>query len=173
MAIIIMPFHRRNFGNSKRPIVSNKNEQVSTNIGVAAAVATTVVLATQVNDYIGTPNTCPIGASISSMFIHVDIQPQATAGVIDWYLAKAKTGEVAALPVPGAVAGDINRNKVFHEEHGLPGVFNNGASPNTTKMVFVVPKRYRRMSETDQWILRARCSTAYDFCVQAIYKFYQ
>lgn len=164
---------RNRFGNSKRPIVSNKNEAVNTSIGVGAAVLTTVILANQINDYTGVPVDVPIGANISSMFIHVDIQPQAVVGVIDWYIAKAKASEVGNLPVPGGVAGHIMRNKIFHEEHGLPGVFNNGSPPNTTKMVFVVPKKFRRMSETDQWVLVLRCSTAYDACVQAIYKFYQ
>lgn len=163
----------RGFNSSKRPINSNKNSTLKTSIGVAAGVLDVFKFAATTNDYTGVATDVPIGSSLNSFFIHVNIQPQAAVGVIDWYLAKVKNSEIGNLPVPGAVGGAIMRNKIFHEEHGLPGVFNNGASPNATKMVFVVPKRFRRMSEDDIWVIQARCSTAYDYCAQVIYKFYQ
>lgn len=157
---------------SRRPINSVKNIQDSTVIGVAAGVRSNVVLATAVNDYTGVANTVPIGAKVSSIYIFWQCQPQAAQGQVDMYIFK-RPNAVAGFPAPGATGGNALRKWILHEEKGIPGVFNNGASPLTYRSVIRVPKGMQRFAEGDSIEIEFVCSTAYDGCVKAIYKFYQ
>ncbi len=140
-------------------------------LGVAAAVVTIVNIAITVNTYAGLVTDVPIGAKVSSIYYFIQVQPQAAAGVVDFFISKRPNNVV--LPVPGATGGDVNRKFIFHEEKGTPGVFNNGSPPSTFRGVVRIPKGRQRFAEGDNVSVRLRCSTAYDACVKAIYKFYQ
>lgn len=164
---------RRRRGLRLRPINSVKNIVDSTNIGVAAGVTTDVDLAIAVNTYAGAVTDVPIGAKVSHVYLFFQIQPQAAQGNVDAFIAKAEGSIVAALPVPGATGGSSHRRFILHEEKGIPGVFNNGSPPLTFRGVIKIPKGRQRFGENDFLRLRLRCSTAYDTCVKAIYKFYQ
>lgn len=153
------------------PINSVKNIVDNTSIGVAAATTTTVSLGTAVNNYTGAVNQVPIGAKVSSIYLFFQIQPQATVGVIDAFVIKRPLGVTA--PVPGVTGGDVARRFILHEEKGIPGIFNNGASPATFRGVIKIPKGRMRFGEGDELEVHLRCSTAYDACVKCIYKFYQ
>jgi len=166
--------YRRRLNLSKRPINSVKNIVDSTNIGVAAGVTTDVVLGDAVNNYAGAVTEIPIGARVSAVYLFLQIQPQAAQGNVDWYFAKVPRGATfVSMPVPGATGGNPDRKLIYHEEKGIPGTFNNGASPLTFRGVIKIPKMRQRMGEDDRFGVRFRCSTAYDACVKCIYKFYQ
>ncbi len=162
---------RRGRGLALRPINSVKNIVDSVAIGVAAGVVTTVNTGIVVNDYAGAVTDIPIGAKVSSIYYFVQIQPQAAVGVVDFYFTKRPNNVV--MPVPGVTGGSVNRKFIFHEEKGVPGVFNNGSPPLTFRGVIRIPKGRQRSAEADVHSVILRCSTAYDSCVKAIYKFYQ
>lgn len=162
----------RRGSNYKRPINSIKNILDATSIGVAGAVNTTIDLITTVNSYAGGAIEVPTGAVVRAVYVFIQIIPQAAQGICDFYIAKADAATVAVLPVPGVTGGDPQRRFILHEEHGLPGVFNNGAAPLTFRGVIKLPRGRQRIGEGDRMVVVGRCSTAYDFCVKAIYKFY-
>lgn len=141
----------------------------TTTIGVAAGTQTVVAVATAVNTYAGTVGTCPIGATIEGIYLFFQIQPQAAQGQIDALVFKRATGTLTS-PTPGATGGSPVRRFVLHEEKGIPGTFNNGASPLTYRAFVRLPPRMRRMGEDDVLQVRVVCSTAYDFCLKSIYK---
>ncbi len=158
---------------ARRPINSVKNIQDSTAIGVAAGVTTTVTLAAAVNDYAGGNADVPIGAKVSSIYVFFQIQPQAAQGQVDAYIIKASTTQMAGAPAPGATGGSPTRRFILHEEKGIPGAYNNGSPPLTFRGVIKLPRGRQRFGEDDLVQIRVSCATAYDFCVKAIYKFYQ
>ncbi len=159
---------------SRKGNIINSNKQIvdSVSIGVAAGVVTTVTLATALPDYIGTVGTCPTGAKISSIYLFCQIQPQAAQGNCDWYIAKGEQATINNLPAPGLTGGSNKRRYVLHEEKGIPGVFNNGASPLTFRGVIKIPRGRQRFGEDDRIQLKASCPTVYDLCIKCIYKFY-
>ncbi len=156
-----------------RPINTIKNIVDSTALTVAAGVTTTVNVAVAVNTYAGAVTDVPVGAKVNGIYLFLQIQPQAAQGICDWFAAKASASITAVLPIPGLTGGDINRSKVLHEEKGIPGVFNNGASPLTFRGFIKLPKGKQRFAESDVFTIRARCSTAYDMCLKCIYKVVQ
>lgn len=155
-----------------RPVNSVKNIVDSVNIGVAAGTTTTVVIANAVNDYAGATADVPIGSKVSSVYLFFQIQPQAAQGQVDAYIAKFPSG-ISPLPAPGATGGSPLRKFVLHEEKGIPGTFNNGSPPLTFRGVVKIPRGRQRFGEDDDLVIKVSCSTAYDFCMKAIYKFYQ
>ncbi len=164
-----MPRFQR--GMSLRPINSVKNILDATSIGVAAAVNTGITLAQTVNDYTGGVVDVPIGAKVSSVYIFVQIIAQAAEGVMDFYIAKRPAGVI--LPTPGTTGGNQARKFILHEEKGIPGTFNNGASPLTFRGVIKIPRGRQRFAEGDDLTIQLRGSVAYSLCIKCIYKFYQ
>ncbi len=167
-----MPYGR-NRGMSKRPIHSVKNILDGVFIGVAAGVTTIVSLATTVNAYTGAAAEVPIGAKVNGIYLFVQIQPQAAQANVDLYVAKWSSGQAGTAPTAGATGGTPQRNKILHEEKGIPGTFNNGAPPLTFRSVIRIPRGMRRFAEGDELKLYLRGATAYDACVKCIYKFYE
>lgn len=162
---------RRRGGLTLRPINSVKNIVDNTSIGVAAATNTAITVATVVNAYAGGVSEVPIGAKVRSLYLFFQIIPQAVQGNVDVFVIRKPAGVVN--PVPGATGGAPERKFILHEEKGIPGIFNNGAGPLTFKGVIKIPKGRQRMAEGDLIQVVARCSSAYDFCLKCIYKFYQ
>lgn len=156
-----------------RPVNSNKETVDSTTIGVAAGTVTTVNLSICVNDYTGVVGEVPLGSRINSIYLFKQILPQAAQGQVDWLFGK-NPGNQITLPAPGTTGGHVVRKWVLHEEKGIPGTFNNGASPLTFRGVLTLPngKGMKRQGEADRTQTRSSCSTAYDMCLKAIYKRY-
>ncbi len=163
-------FQRR--GLSLRPINSTKEIIDSTLLAVAAATVSTVVVGTAVNDYDGTVGTFPVGASVKSLYLFVQILPTAGTANVDWYIAKSPT-TIPSLPVPGAVGGDAYRKYVLHEEKGIPGNAADGAYPLTFKGVIRIPRGRQRMAEGDVIFIKLRGTDIYNACVKCIYKAYR
>ncbi len=158
-----------------RPINSVKNILDGTALGTAAGVTTNFPIINTVNDYTGLSLDVPIGAKVSSVYLFFQIIAQAAAGVVDAFVYKApkEVSDALLATTPGATGGSLNRKYILHEEKGIPGIFNQGAPPHTFRGVIRIPRGRQRMGEQDQMQLRVRCSTAYDACYKAIYKFYQ
>jgi len=165
-----MPRHYRGMG-AKRPINSVKNIIDGTFPAVAAAVVTNVSLGLAVNTYSGAITDIPVGATVSSIYLHVEIIPDAAFGVADWFVIKTAAGIVP--PVPGATGGTTQRKFILHEEKGIPTDAAAGGSPKSTTIVLKIPPRMRRFAEGDQLTLVLRNSAIYSACVKCIYKFYR
>ncbi len=161
-------------GLALRPINSVKNIVDSTQLGVAAATVTSVVLAGAVNDYVGGNTEVPIGAKVSSVYLFVQgISADSGVANFDWYIWK-RPGSVTTIgPVPGATGGSVDRKFILHEEKGIPGNALDGAYPLTFKGVIKIPRGRQRFGEGDQLRLQLRSTDVHNFCIKCIYKFYQ
>ncbi len=168
----VMPRHYGR-GMSLRPINSVKNIIDGTFLGVAAGVITTVSVFDVVNDYTGLSTQVPIGAKVSSIYLFVQIQPEAVGTNVDWYIWKGPGNISATMPTPGTTGGNVNRRYILHEEKGIPGTLNNGAPPLTFRGVIKIPKGRQRAGEADTMQIRIVGAAVYDACVKIIYKFYQ
>ena len=153
---------------------SNKEIIDSTVIGVAAGTVTTTNLVVTVNDYTGTVGQIPIGSTVKGIYLFHQIQPQAAQAQVDWNIGKTPGNQVA-LPQPGNVGGSNARKWILHEEKGIPGIFNNGASPLTFRGFIKMPrgKGMPRFGEDDRVQLKSSAATVYDMCLKAIYKRFQ
>jgi len=167
----------RNRGSAKRPIVSNKEIVDIVTVLVPAGVTTTNSIATQINDYVGTVGTMPLGAKILGFYLEVSYNlAQVIVGRADWFLAKAESGRANGdFPTPGATGGHELRKRIYHERKGiLDGGTTSNAGGQTAKSVeFIkIPRGVQRMGEGDRWIVRTSASTNHSFCFKAIYKWY-
>ncbi len=163
----------RNRGLNLRPINSVKNIQDSTTLGVAAGVVTNVTLAITTNDYAGGNTSVPIGAKVHGVYLFFQIILQAVGTNVDMYVWKGPGSISAVMPVPGVTGGDVNRKYILHEEKGIPGTLNAGASPLTFRGVIRIPRGRQRFAENDILQIKFRGSAVYDSCLKCIYKFYQ
>ncbi len=161
------------FRKDLHPINSVKNILDTTQLGIAAATVTNVTVSTAVNDYTGGVTDVPIGCKIKSIYLFVQIQQDAVNSNVDWYIWQNPGGALATIPVPGAVGGVATRKYVLHEEKGIPGPVNNGSPPLTFRGVIRIPRGRQRQGEGDTIQMKLRGAAVYNFCVKAIYKFYQ
>lgn len=174
MAVIhSMKMARFRRGLSLRPINSVKNIIDGVFLGVGAAGITNVNLAFAVNNYTGLSGEVPIGASVKSVYLFVQMLPTLGTANVDWYVIKGNTATVAAAPVPGATGGDVNRRFILHEEKGIPGNAGDGAYPLTFKGVIKIPRGRQRFGEGDFLRVIMRGADIHNACVKCIYKFYQ
>lgn len=153
-----------------RPINSRKEVVDSTLLAVAAATNTAVVVASVVNDYVGTVGTVEVGTVIKSVYLFVQGLPTAGTANVDFYVIKKPTGVV--LPIAGAVGGNTARKYVLHEEKGIPGNASDGAYPLTFKGVIRIPRGRQRMGEGDTIQVVLRGTDISNWCLKAIYKAY-
>lgn len=169
-----MPYYRKMSRRAQalRPIQTRKEVVDSTAIGVAAATNTEIILGQAVNDYTGVVGRFETGSVISGFYLFFQIQPEAAQGNVDWYIIKVpgQDNGVIALPTPGTIGGSVWRNKVLHEEKGIPGIFNNGSSPLTFRAFVRIPPKLRRFAEDDKISIVFRGSTVVDACMKCIYK---
>ncbi len=161
----------RSRGLNLRPINSVKEIVDSTLLGVAAGVVSTVSLGTAVNDYIGTIGTFPVGASVKSFYLFVQILPSLGTANVDWFVAKAPPGVV--FPTPGNTGGNPARRYILHEEKGIPGNAGDGAYPLTFKGVIKIPRGRQRMGEGDVFFIRLVGVDIHNICIKCIYKAYR
>ncbi len=170
-----MPSYRSNSRKAfaLRPVHSVKEIVDGVFLAVSAGVSTTVVACLVVNDYTGTVGTCPIGASIKSMWIHVSyaLVSATPDSNFDWYLIK-DPGTQLAIPTPGATGGNVNRKWIFHESKGLaPNA--DDANPQVNQGWIKIPRKMTRMGESDRILLVARgAASNYNLCVKIIYKWF-
>ena len=164
-------------GQSKRPIVSNKEIVDGTFLLVTAAVTTDIDIAKTVNDYTGTVGTCPLGAKILGFYLETSYNlAQVIVGRLDWYLCKRESGrQIGGFPVPGLTGGTELRKRIYHEAKGIldGGTTSNAGGQTSKQREFIkIPRGVQRMGENDFWTMRINGSTNYSFCLKCIYKWY-
>lgn len=157
-----------------RPINSVKNIVDGTFLGVSGGTQTKTLVANGVNDYTGASGQVPIGATVKSVYLFIQILDSgSTATNVDWYIWKGPLDLNAGMPAPGATGGDENRKYILHEEKGIPGNALDGAFPLTFKGVIKIPRGRQRFGEGDRLQVNAVGASAYNMCLKCIYKFYQ
>ncbi len=162
---------------SKAPLQSVKNIVDGTFITVAGGTTTDFVVATTVNDYTGTTNNVPIACHIKAIWVEYSYQSSETptGGRVDMFMCKVPgvTG-VAGFPVPGATGGDVHRRFIFLERKGLFNLSSDAFGLGSTARGFSgwvkIPRRYQRMAEGDDFVIRIGSSSDYSACVKCIYK---
>ncbi len=162
---------------SKAPLQSVKNIVDGTFITVAGGVTTDLVVALTVNDYTGTSNNVPIGCHIKAVWVEYSYQNSETlaGGRVDMYMCKVPgVTSIAAYPVPGSTSGDKARKFIFLERKGLFNISSDAFGLGSTARGFAgwvrIPKRYQRMGEDDELVIRIGSSSDYSACVKTIYK---
>ncbi len=161
---------------SKAPLQSIKNIVDGTFLGVAGGVTTDFIIANAVNDYTGIVSDVQIGCHIKAVWIEYSYQFTQTAqGRMDMYLCKKPgVASITAYPVPGSTGGDNARKFIFLERKGLGNVPSAAAGTDSVSRGFAgwvkIPKRYQRMGENDQFIIRFGSSSNYSVCNKIIYK---
>ncbi len=152
-----------------RPIIHTRKEIIdSVTLGVSAGVTTSVIVATVVNDYVGTVGTVEVGSKIKWIYLFVQLLPTATTENVDFYVMKKPVS--VGFPVPGATGGTPERKFILHEEKGIPGNANDGAYPLTFKGVIKIPRGRQRMAEGDSLAIELRGVGIYNACLKCIYK---
>ncbi len=168
------------FRRSLQVVRSNKEVVDGVFLKVTGGVITDVIVATAINDYVGTVGTCPISAKVKGVFIEWSYNADSTLeGRLDWYFAKMP-GSITFgnMPVPGATGGDVNRKFIFQERKGLTNPFNTGSGFAVSSqirggMMFLkIPKRFQNMAEGDTLAIRIHSSVNYNFCLKLIYKWF-
>ncbi len=162
--------YRRGLG--LRPINSRKEIIDSTLLGVAASSNQTVTIADTLDNYAGAIGTCATGSVIKSVYIFWQGINDSVVTNIDMYIAKSPNDVFAARVSPGATGGAPMRKYILHEEKGIPGHVNGGATPITFRGVVRIPKGRQRMGEGDKLYIIMRAAAVSNFCVKAIYKVY-
>ncbi len=163
---------------SKAPLQSVKNIVDGTFISVAGGVTTDLVVAQAVNDYTGTSNNVPIGCHIKAVWVeysYQDSDSDTIGGRTDMYMAKLPgMTTVAQFPVPGSTSAHAARRFIFLERKGLFNLSSNAFGTGSVARGFAgwvrIPKRYQRMGEFDQILIRIGSSNDYSACVKTIYK---
>ncbi len=160
-------------GLALRPINSVKNIVDGTFLGVTAATVTKTLVANGVNNYTGLSGEVPIGATVKSVYLFIQMLPSLGTANVDWYIWKGPLDLNAGMPVPGATGGDANRKYILHEEKGIPGNAGDGAYPLTFKGVIKIPRGRQRFGEGDRLQINMVGADIYNACLKCIYKFYQ
>ncbi len=117
-----------------------------------------------------------VGETINAMFISVFAIGATGAGQdgsINWYIAKARSGQdpSSEFPVASAVGVSPLRSQVFHQEKGLAGSAD--GTPMAFKGVIAIPRGMRRMREGDQIFIIIQSTDGVNdvnFCIRSIYK---
>ncbi len=167
-----MPFRRFRSSPKSNIIRSTKEIVDGVFISVGAGVTTTVTLVASVNTYLGTAGTAPIGSKVFGIYLFVDIQPDSSAGNIDWYVWKGNPSLIASMPLPGSTGADANRRFILHEEKGTPVIRSVGGVPAQFKGVIAIPKGRQRMGEGDVLQILLRGSSSYTACIKSVWKWY-
>ncbi len=81
---------------------------------------------------------------------------------------------IGNFPVPGNTSGAAARKFIFLERKGLFNLSSDAFGTGSTVRGFAgwvrIPKRYQRMGETDQIVIRIGSSEDYSACLKIIYK---
>lgn len=160
------------------PVVSVKNILDLTATGVSAGVTTDLVIAKGVNAYTGGAGEVPIGGQVKNIYISYSYNfAQGFPTRMDMYVVAKPAGlGVGTLPVPGNTTGDAARRFIFLEIKGLGSASSDAFGQDSQIRGFSgwlkIPKRFRRMGEDSQLLMRFGSASDYNICVKVIYKFF-
>ncbi len=160
------------------PVVSAKNILDLTATGVAAGVTTDLVVALGVNDYTGVAGTVPLGANVKNIYISYSYNfAQGFPTRMDMFVCSRPAGlGIGTVPVPGNTTGDAFRRFIFLEIKGLGSASSDAFGQDSQIRGFSgwlkIPKRFRRMGEGTELIIRFGSASNYNICCKIIYKFF-
>ncbi len=161
---------------NKAPLQSIKNILDGTFTGVSAGVTTDFVVADTVNNYTGSVDQVPIGCHIKAIWVEYSYSfSQGFPTRMDMYICK-KPGivSITPYPVPGSTGGNVARKFIFLERKGLGNASSDNFGVDSTSRGFSgwirIPKRYQRMGDGDQIIIRYGSASDYNVCTKVIYK---
>ncbi len=169
---------RRSF-NRLRPVNSIKKVVETGGALAADTVSANVIL----NTTAGTawvdagdssvPQACHVYGLFLSLYVVKDGTADATAPIIDWFIAKNPSGSLT-LPAPGSTGGNENRRFILHEGKGLVGFDTVTGGRKLFEGVIKIPRHMQRMGRDDELTVNIE-SPGHNaqFCLKAIYKFYQ
>ncbi len=173
-----MVFRRRQF-NRLRPVDSIKKVIDTGGALVAGTVSANVIL----NTTAGTawvdagdssvPQGCHVYGLYLSIYATGDGAPDASAPIIDWFIAKNPSGSLT-LPAPGSTGGNENRRFILHEGKGLLAFDTISQPRKLFEGVVKIPKHMQRMGRDDELTVNIEdVNHAGHFCLKAIYKFFR
>jgi len=163
---------------SLRPVNSTKNiVDVSGVLAIGSTTSVNLVDAVQSLSDPPQPSQVQKASTVSSIYLSVFVlgNSGSASGLVDWYVWKDAGGSNQASP-DTPTAGNTNASNlkrfIFHEEKGLAAT--QDGTPMVFKGVIRIPPRFRRMGQNDIIQLRLLSPVAdMQFCVKAIYKWYQ
>ncbi len=160
------------FRRNLRPINSTKNI-IQTDGGIAAAATSVTPIALAVdNPLLATVTHVARGSSIKSIYFEVTVFDNSGAvdNPTDVMIVKNPGGNLSFTAIEGIGVND-NKKWVFHQERGIPGQF--AGVPMHMKFLLKIPRGKQRMGANDAWNLLIKPKQASQFCLLAIYKWYQ
>ncbi len=117
-----------------------------------------------------------VGENVNGIYLTVYALGASGAGQdgsINWYFAKARTGQdtTADFPTAGLTGTSEIRSQILHQEKGIAGSAD--GTPMVFKGVIVIPRGMRRQRAGDQYfvsLFNTDATNNVNFCLQAIYK---
>ncbi len=168
-----MPFRRRNFGNSLRPVNRIKHvvdAQGATALGVVAD--TQIVLAVE-TPALATTKEVAIGSKVNGIYLRVEVVNTGATGVLaNAYLAVFKSpGASISINNPNTIGTDKDKRYVIHQEMVMLQMQDNSNPRTLFNGVIAIPRGYRRMGPADIIVVRIFSpGVELSWCVQAHYK---
>ncbi len=171
---------RRNFRrNSQKQViqsVKNSHEFKSSTIA-GASIDTSLADAVEVGEPTKiTGKEVPVGAKVFSieLWINTSSQSGGEDGTIDWYIAKARDGQLlGSFPEPDFSTTGLSskRNQIFHQEAQQFG--SQDAGPYKFHRRIKIPRIYQRMRSGDFIFIKSNASIVTSLQIAALYKYYQ
>lgn len=142
---------RRGSPFSKRPVNSFKQVQYNAPASIAAGTQQNLAMVVGVDNYTG-PSVnnyeVPTGATIKAIHVDAVFANSVLVNTVSHVAIQIKRSGQSAITIP-AIGGNAQRNQVFRL-YMKPVQ----QSQNTEyHFTFVIPPRFRRVREGDQWIL--------------------
>ncbi len=168
-----MPFRRRNFGNSLRPVNRIKHvvdAQGATALGVVAD--TQLIAASDTPDLANTKEV-QTGSKVNGIYLRVEVVNTGATGVLaNAYMAVFKSpGGSISIANPNVIGADKDKRYVIHQEMVMLQMVDNSNPRTLFNGVIAIPRGYRRMGPLDLLIVRVFSpGVELSFCIQCHYK---
>ncbi len=154
-----------------RPVHSIKHI-VDTQGGLVAGTKQDIVLVVANDDPTSTGNQVETGATVSSIFLNVQVASTGSAALANVYMYVMKNPGNNMAEVDGNVVGASDIKKfVIHQEMTMSEKNATGIPRTLFKGVIRIPRGYKRFGVDDRLILSLFApGVNFDFCAQTIYK---
>ncbi len=164
--------NRRRFRPALRPIIQSY-KQVTVDGPASRAAATTIFhnLVVGTDNYTGPSaanNEVPTGAKVFGILILASFTNLVSvSALLHFNVFCNRSGGI--FPIPGAVGGDANRNKIIYTDMKFLSKDQN----NNVRLFIKIPRIYQRIREGDSITIMYQVDAVFASATQAIYKFYR
>ncbi len=171
--VMTLPFRRRSFGNSLRPVNRIKHvfdSQGATALGVDFDRK---LIDTTDTPTLGISNSCETGSKVSSIYLKVEVVNTGVAGVLaNAYMIIFKNpGANLTLPGANTVGTDDNKRYVIHQEMVMLQMVDNSNPRTLFNGVIRIPRGYQRNGPNDELVCRVFSpGVELNICIQCHYK---